>query len=165
MELVTESEIVEYIRGLSGVVTLTASEENGSPQSAWGDTFFYYDPEGDRPENQRLPFATVVIHDYAGWETESRLDRDGIFRVIIAIGRSEFERLLGHAPTQHPAHHDDFDYAATDVLIPHPAYASQGWVSILNPAERTSSQVRQLLDQAHALAVRRHRRRLEAHQA
>jgi len=165
MELVTESEIVEYIRGLSGVVTLTASEENGSPQSAWGDTFFYYDPEGDRPENQRLPFATVVIHDYAGWDTESRLDRDGIFRVIIAIGRSEFERLLGHAPTQHPAHHDDFDYAATDVLIPHPAYASQGWVSILNPAERTSSQVRQLLDQAHALAVRRHRRRLEAHQA
>jgi len=41
MELVTESEIVEYISGLSGVVTLTASEENGSPQSAWGDTFFY----------------------------------------------------------------------------------------------------------------------------
>ena len=102
MELVTESEIVEYVSGLSGVVTLTASAENGSPQSAWGDTFFYYDPEGNRPENQRLPFATVVIHDYAGWDTESRLDRDGIFRVNIAIGRSEFERLLGHAPTQHP---------------------------------------------------------------
>ena len=165
MELVTESEIIEYVSGLSGVVTLSASEENGSPESAWGDTFFFYDPEGNRPENQRLPFATVVIHDYAGWDTESRLDRDGIFRVNIAIGRSEFERLLGHAPTQHQAHHDEYDYAATDVLIPHPTYASQGWVSILNPTEQTSGQVPQLLDEAHALAVRRHGRRQDARQA
>jgi hypothetical protein len=159
---VTETEIIEYVSGLPGVMTLTASEENSAPEAAWGDTFFYYDPEENRPENQRLPFATVVIHDYAGWDTESRLDRDGIFRVNIAIGRSEFERLLGHAPTKHPAHHDEFDYAATDVLIPHPTYASQGWVSILNPAEQTSGQVRQLLDEAHVLAVRRHGRRLDA---
>ena len=164
MDNVTETEIIEYVGGLPGVVTLTASEENSAPEAAWGDTFFYYDPEGNRPENQRLPFATVVIHDYAGWDTESRLDRDGIYRVNIAIGRAEFERLLGHTPTQHPAHHDEFDYAATDVLIPHPTYASQGWVSILNPAEQMSGQVRQLLDEAHGLAVRRHGRRLDARQ-
>jgi hypothetical protein len=159
---VTETEIIEYVSGLPGVVTLTASEENSAPEAAWGDTFFYYDPEGNPAENQRLPFATLVIHDYAGWDTESRLDRDAIFRVNIAIGRTEFERLLGHAPAEHPAHHDEFDYAATDVLIPHPTYASQGWVSILNPAEQTSGQVRQLLDGAHGLAVRRHGRRLDA---
>jgi hypothetical protein len=164
MELVTESEIIEYVSGLSGVVTLTASEENGSPESAWGDTFFFYDPERNRPENQRLPFVTLVIHDYPGWDTASQLDRDGIFRVNIAIGRSGFERLLGYPPAQHEAHHDEFDYALTDVLIPHPMYASQGWVSIVNPAAQTSMQLQQLLEEAHALAVRRHARRQDAHQ-
>lgn len=159
---VTETEIIDYLSGLPGVVTLTASKDSSAPEAAWGDTFFFYDPEGTRPENQRLPFATLVIHDYAGWDTESHLDRDGIFRVNIAVGRSEFERLLGHSPAQHAAHHDEFDYAATDVLLPHPTYASQGWISVLNPAEQTGEHVRRLLDEAHALAVRRHARRLGA---
>ena len=161
---VTETEIIEYVSGQPGIVTVTASKENSAPESAWGDTFFFYDPERNRPENQRLPFATVVVHDYVGWDTESQLDRDGIFRVNIAVGRSGFEQLLGYPPAQHQAHHEEFDYAATDVFIPHPTYASQGWVSVLNPAERTSVQVRQLLDDAHALAVRRHERRLDARQ-
>jgi Family of unknown function (DUF6194) len=156
---VTEAEIIEYVSGLPGVVTVTASEENAAPAAAWGDTFFFYDPDGSTTENQRQPFATLVIHDYAGWDTESHLDRDGIFRVNIALGRSGFEQLLGHAPTKHAAHHDEFDYAATDVLLPHPIYAAQGWVSILNPAERTSMQLRELLDHAHSLAARRHMRK------
>jgi Family of unknown function (DUF6194) len=156
---VKEAEIIEYVTGLLGVVTVTASEENAAPDAAWGDTFFFYDPERNTAENQRLPFATLVIHDYAGWDTESQLDRNGIFRVNIAIGRSGFERLLGYAPAEHAAHHDEFDYAASDVLLPHPIYASQGWVSILNPAERTSGQLRRLLDEAHNLAARRHAKR------
>ena len=158
----TETEIIDYVSGLSGVVALTASEESGAPAAAWGDSFFFYDPEGNLPENQRLPFTTLVIHDYAGWDTESNLDRDGIFRVNIAIGRSGFERLLGYPPATQSAHRDEFDYAVTDVLLPHPLYASQGWVSILNPAERTSMQLRKLLDDAHDLAVRRYARRREA---
>ena len=123
-------------------MTLTASEEGGAPAAAWGDTFFFYDPEGNLPENQRLPFTTVVIHDYAGWDTESNLDRDGIFRVNIAIGRNGFERLLGYPPATQAAHRDEFDYGATDVLLPHPLYASQGWVSILNPGDQTSARLR-----------------------
>jgi hypothetical protein len=158
-----EAAIIDYVSGLSGVVTFTASEENDAPASAWGDTFFFYDPEGKLAENQRLPFATVVIHDYVGWDTESRLDRDGIFRVNIAIGRSSFEGLLGHAPKEHATHHDEFDYAAQDVLLPHPTYASQGWVSILNPAERTSAQLRELLESAHGLAARHYARRRDGH--
>ncbi|HEY6809820.1 MAG TPA: DUF6194 family protein [Propionibacteriaceae bacterium] len=155
----TEAEIIDYVSGFSGVVALTASEESGAPAAAWGDSFFFYDPEGNLPENQRLPFATVVIHDYAGWDTESNLDRDGIFRVSIAIGRSGFERLLGYPPATQSARQAEFDYAATDVLLPHPLYASQGWVSILNPGDQTSAQLRDLLDEAHGLAAGRHARR------
>jgi hypothetical protein len=159
---VTETEIIEYVSGLPGVVTFTASEENSAPEVAWGDTFFFYDPEGDQPANQRLPFATLVVSDYPGWDTESDLDRDGIFRVNVAIGRNDFERLFGYAPKEHAVHHGDFDYAATDILIPHPTYASQGWVAILNPAERTRMQLTSLLDNAHRLAVQRHTRRQSA---
>ena len=104
----------------------------------------------------------MVIHDYEGWDTESRLDRDGIYRVNIAIGRSGFEKLLRHAPAEHTADHDEFDYTATDVFLPHPIYAAQGWVSILNPAEQTSTQLRSLLDDAYSLAARRHARKRNA---
>jgi hypothetical protein len=51
------------------------------------------------------------------------------------------------------------DYTALDRLIPHPAYAAQAWVSILNPGEATAGQARALLTDAHARAVRRHDRR------
>jgi Family of unknown function (DUF6194) len=158
---VTETEIIEYVSALPGVAAITASKENGAPATAWGDTFFSYDPEGN-VENRRHPFATLVIHDYPGWDTESDLDREGIFRINIAVGRAGFERLLGYPPVQQDDHHDEFDYTATDVLLPHPMYGSQGWVSILNPVERTSVQLRKLLDDAHRLAIGRHDRRLGA---
>jgi hypothetical protein len=61
-----EAAIIDYVSGLSGVVTFTASEENDAPASAWGDTFFFYDPEGKLAENQRLPFATVSMTMPAG---------------------------------------------------------------------------------------------------
>jgi hypothetical protein len=69
---------------------------------------------------------------------------------------------LGYPPKEHGVHHSDFDYASTDILIPHPTYASQGWVAILNPGERTSTQLKSLLDDAHRLAVDRHMRRQTA---
>jgi predicted DNA-binding protein (MmcQ/YjbR family) len=49
------------------------------------------------------------------------------------------------------------------VVLPHPIYASQGWVSILNPAERTGTELQRLVDDAYNLAERRHARRREAH--
>ncbi len=46
-----------------------------------------------------------------------------------------------------------------DQLLPHPAYAAQAWVSILNPSETTSAQARSLLTEAHTRAGKRHRPR------
>ena len=43
-------------------------------------------------------FATLVVNDYPGFDTESRLDRDEIFRLNVAVGRPAYERLLGHSP-------------------------------------------------------------------
>ncbi len=155
---VTETEIIALLSGLDGVVVLTASAESGAPEVAWGDSFFYYDPEASEA-NQRLPFATLVVSDYPGFDTSSRLDRDGVFRLNVAVGRAAYERLLGHAPASHAEHSDDYDYAELDVLLPHPVYAGQGWVSILNPGPRTAELAQRLLVQAHDLARGRWQRR------
>ena len=42
------------------------------------------------------------------------------------------------------------DYAAVDRILPHPVYAKQRWISILNPSEATFRDVvRPLIDEAH----------------
>ena len=70
-----------------------------------------------------------------------------------------FEKLTGYRPGQHDAQSFRLDYTALDRPIPHPAYAAQAWVAILNPGEATAGQVRSLLTDAHALAALRHDRR------
>ena len=155
----TETEIIAFLSAFDGVVAMTASAESGAPEEAWGDSFFYFDPERSQA-NQQLPFATLVVSDYPGWDTQSRLDRDGVIRLNVAVGRAAFERLVGHRPAAHAEHHADYDYSELDVLLPHPLYAGQGWVSILNPGPRTTELARQLMIQAHDLAQRRWWRRL-----
>jgi hypothetical protein len=39
---------------------------SGAPEVAWGDSFFFYDPDGDAPTDRRMPFATIVTNDYDG---------------------------------------------------------------------------------------------------
>ena len=154
----TEDEVIEFVSNLPGVVAMTAGPENGAPESAWGDSFFFYDPAGDTPDDRRFPFATMVVSDYAGFDTSSKLNRPGVFRLNINVGRTEFAELIGYPPAAHADNAERFDYSALDQLIPHPVYATQGWVSILNPGE-TSDTARRLLTQAHARAVSRHRHR------
>ncbi len=122
-----------------------------------GDSFFYYDPDDSLPPDRRMPFATIVIKDYPGFDTASNLDRSGVFRLNIAVGRAEFEKLLGYPPAAHADHHDSVDYTALDQLIPHPVYATQSWVSVLNPADNTDERIRAALTVANARAARRHR--------
>jgi hypothetical protein len=153
----THDDIIAFVTGLPGVVAVTASEANGAPEVAWGDSFFYYDPDGD--SDRRMPFATIVTKDYDGFDTASSLNRPGVFRLNIAVGRTAFEELIGHPPSAHAGRSASFDYTAVDELIPHPAYAIQAWVAILNPGETTEALARSLLTDAHTRAVRRHRRR------
>jgi hypothetical protein len=154
---VTEEDISHFVAGLPGVVAVTASRANGAPEVAWGDSFFFYDPESDIPPERRFPFATIVTKDYAGFDTLSHLNRPGVFRLNIAVGRHRFEDVIGYPPAEHAEHQLQFDYTALDLLLPHPVYAVQAWVSILNPGEGTGEQARSLLIEAHTRATKRHR--------
>src|SRR5207247_370437 len=104
----TAEEIIGLVTRMPGVVAVTASEANGAPEVAWGDTFFFYDPE-DRPADRRFPFATIVTKDYDGFDTASELNRPGVFRVNVAVGRERFTELVGYPPAAHAEHHGDFD--------------------------------------------------------
>jgi hypothetical protein len=151
---VTEEEIVEFVTTLSGVAAVMASQATGAPQVAWGDWFIFYDREGETPD-RRFPFATIVTKDYEGFDNFSQLNRPGVFRLNIAVGRHRFQELIGYPPAEHAKNQPRFDYTALDCLLPHPVYAGQAWVSILNPDEKTSEQARSLLTEAHTRATQR----------
>lgn len=152
----TQEELIALVGSLPGARADTVGEGSGAPEVAWGDTFVYFDPD-DREEDRRVPFATVVTKDYPGFDTASDLDRDGVFRVNIAVGRERFEELLGYPPTRIAEHHPD--HSASDVLLPHPTYGRQAWVSVVSPIEQTAAVVRDLLVEAHRRAAQRHRPR------
>jgi len=53
----------------------------------------------------------------------------------------------------------DPDFTALDRIIPHPVYAPQHWISILNPTEATfDSSVKPLLHEAHERVARSRRK-------
>ncbi|SDH91334.1 hypothetical protein SAMN05421505_12641 [Sinosporangium album] len=152
-----KEDITTFVTGMAGVHTVKASEGDGSPEAAWGDTFFFYDPKRDLEQNPRLPFATIVTKDYPGHDTASDLNRPGVFRLNISVGRAGFQDVVGYPPAAHADHHAEHDYRAQDTLMPHPLYAVQGWVCVLNPGEATAARARSLIVDAHARAVRQHR--------
>ena len=138
-------EIREHVESLGGVLTLAPGPGDGTPQIAWGDLFFYYAPDGVIPNTQ--PFATIVTKDYPD-DTSSQLDRPGHYRVNVAAGKAEFERLS-----------TDVDPSTLDALFAHPVYAAQHWLSVVNPGPATDAALRELLATAHALARGRAERR------
>jgi Family of unknown function (DUF6194) len=155
----TQDDLIAFVTDLPGVVVVTADEASGAPEVAWGDSFFFYDPDGDTPDDRRMPFATIVTKDYDGFDTASDLNRPDVFRLNIAVGRTRFEELIGYPPAAHAERSAGLDYTVVDRLIPHPVYAPQAWVAILNPGETTAEPARSLLTEAHRRAAQRHRRR------
>ncbi|MFL5671114.1 MAG: DUF6194 family protein [Chloroflexota bacterium] len=99
--------------------------------------FFSLDPETHWPN-----FATIVTTDEHDEGAPSRLSRPGAFRLNIGVGRATFGRLVGSMAEP--------DYAAFDRVLPHPVYARQLWISILNPSDQTfRDAVLPLLTEAH----------------
>jgi hypothetical protein len=90
---------------------------------ALGATFFSLD------EKHWPNYATIVTTDEHDEGTPSDLARCGIFRLNIGVSRETFERLVGSIESP--------DYAAFDRILPHPVYAKQRWIAILNPSDAT----------------------------
>jgi hypothetical protein len=118
-----------------------------------GDRFFIYDPRRDFPDTKRWPFATLVTAD--NYDQFSNLNRSGVFRLNVGVGKATFQSLFpaGGAGDDVTRGHD---FAALDRLMPHPVYARQYWVCVLNPSDATFEQtIKSLLAEAYELVVKR----------
>ena len=113
--------------------------------NAW---FFSLDPDKHWPNYATL--VTTDEHDEA-----SNLSRPGAFRLNIGVDRETFEQVAAANP--------DPDYTSLDTVLPHPVYAAQRWICIVNPSETTFREVVvPLLNVAHdRLAEQRARHGLD----
>jgi len=125
---------------------ITATYPETVVAQAMGATFFSLDA-------RHWPnFATIVTTDEHDMGSPSDLARPGVFRLNLGVGKATFELLVGGIA--------DPDDAALDRVLPHPVYAKQRWIAILNPSRSTFDEiVKPLIDEAHERLARPRRRR------
>src|SRR5271155_4513358 len=90
-----ETEITRYISDtFTGIEVQVASREDGSPEIAWGDTFFFYSPGREIAADRKFPFATIVTKDYGEFDCASNLNRPGVFRLNVGVSKQTFASLF-----------------------------------------------------------------------
>jgi hypothetical protein len=157
-----EASITQYITDTFAGVDVDKPETSGGPEIAWGDTFFIYDPHGNLEPQRRFPFATIVTKDYGDFDRASNLNRPGVFRLNIGVSKETYRSLFGQQPAPPAATgmvDTGHDFTVLDQLLPHPVYAPQSWVCVLNPSDAIFQKLRPLLAEAYDLAVSRYTRR------
>lgn len=160
-----EASITQYITDtFDGIDVDVASRESGAPEVAWGDSFFFYDPDRTLPPDRRMPFATIVTKDYGDFDCASNLNRPSVFRLNVGVSKETYRSLFGAqtSPSGADGNVDGgYDFTALDQLLPHPVYGRMYWVCVLNPsAETFQTVVRPLLAEAYDLAVGKGARRV-----
>ena len=134
-----ESSVADYITKTFPGVETTIN---------FGYIFFFY------RSDHLLPFATIASSDNE-YESISKLDRPGVFRLNIGVSRETFQSLFGTDKVDVGS----YDFTALDVIMPHPDYAPQSFICVLSPSEATFERIRLLLAEAYDIAVRRYTRR------
>jgi hypothetical protein len=149
---VNQVAIIQYVTDtFTGVEVVRPTDGPGA-----GDTFFFYDPERNIDPTRRLPFTTIVTKDYGDFDATSNLNRADVFRLNVGVSRDTFRALFGFSPSEIDTRSADYDFATLDRLMPHPAYARQSWVCVLNPGSETFEAVKPLLAEAYSIVATRH---------
>src|SRR6476469_9808148 len=91
--------------------TITDTFAGIHPVDAWGDTFFFYNPDRERPDE--VYFATLKRKD-DDYDRVSHLDRPSVFRLNIGIGKSTYRALFGTGDVVDAS----YDFTAFDQLLP-----------------------------------------------
>jgi hypothetical protein len=102
--------------------------------------------------DDRLPFVTIADSDN-DFDDVSNLDREDVFRLNIGVSKETFNNLI-------PCPSDgDIDYSILNVFLPHPHYARQHFVCILNPIDDNVEITKRLIVEAHSIAEDRFQRK------
>ncbi|MEV6349642.1 DUF6194 family protein [Actinoplanes sp. NPDC051851] len=151
LHLGTEPGAVDAARisGMPGVTETRIPAGSEMPPYTWGDRFFFTGTD------RKHPFATIVYHDIPDFDTLSGLSAPDRYRLNVEVGRTEFNTLFGYGPESFAAQRATIDFTAVDRLTPHPAYAVQGWASVVNPGPSTAAEVERLVTAARIRHSRR----------
>lgn len=103
-------------------------------------------------DDHMVPFVSLVDSDN-DYDRVSNLNREGVYRINIGVSRATFDALFADAPSA------DIDYTALDVFLPHPEYAKQHFIRILNPAGENVERTKQYIREAHGIAAARLQRK------
>ena len=88
-----------------------------------------------------------MTKDYGDFDNLSDLDRPGVYRLNIGVGKETYQSLFPHEV--------EHDFTALDRLMPHPVYGKNHFVCVLNPSDATFASLKPLLDEAYEIAVKR----------
>jgi len=101
------------------------------PKSSWGETSMFYNPGRVLPNG--VYFCTIKEKNGDN-DKASSLNREGIYRLSIGIGKENYESLFGERPKR-PSKggiiDTGHDFTQPNVLMPHPIYGWMSWVQIL----------------------------------
>lgn len=147
-------QIIDAVRGLDGALVVQPGPGDDVPEIAWGDAFFFFAPDGRMPDRTQ-PYATIVTKDYPD-DAASHLGAPDRWRVNVHVDRATFRDLTGEDPRDLARPRE---FAAADVVNPHPVYGPLGWICVVTPGEGTTDLVLRLLRTAHDAARTRAERR------
>lgn len=131
------------------VESFVAALENVQKSEAYGYLFYFC---GD---DHRMPFLTIASSDN-DYDRVSNLSRDGVFRVNLGIRRETFAGLF---PDSGDGGEVTYDFTMLNTFLPHPEYAKQHFICILNPAGSNDEAFRNLVREAHEVAKQRYERK------
>lgn len=108
-------------------------------------TFFMYDPAQKMPQGNYFATITTADNDY---DNVSKLDREGVYRLNMGISKATFRAMFPEEK--------EYDFAALDVIMPHPSYAQAFWICVVNPRDATFETLKPLLEEAYAVCVKKY---------
>ena len=121
------------------IAHLTRRFDGLTVQKAFGEHTLYYNTGGRLKRGTYM--ATIKTADCSN-DKASGLDRPDMWRFNFGLPAARFVELFGPKPQRPPKGgvvSGDWDFMATDTLMPHPVYGWMGWVCVLNPSEATLS--------------------------
>ena len=130
----------------SQVEAFVSSLDNVQRDDSYGYAMYFVGDE------HMVPFVSIASSDNE-YDKVSNLNREGVYRINIGVGRETFDSLVGSSKSE------DIDYSALDVLMPHPEYAKQHFVCILNPSGANEELTKTLIVEAYDLAATRLQRK------
>lgn len=114
---------------------------NVTTSENYGYKFFFY---GD---DQRIPFVTLATTDNEH-DSISNLNRPGVFRINLGVTKATFSSLFDDTSTT-------WDFKTLNTIMPHPDYAAQHFVCVLNPEGQILDQTLEMIDEGYNIAKKR----------